>query len=110
MTYTWYKILKNGNYKIEFDYSLQDATNRKFHDGIGVPINVLEGANGGNDVWLGFSDGDIAIMTIEKRNVGTRWKAHPGGVSCIVAMTNSVWSGDFHVLSSCSPQNMQVIR
>lgn len=69
---------------------------------------MLQGANEGHDVWLGFSNGDIAIMGIQKKSVGTRWKAHPGGVSCIVAMTNSVWSGDFYVLSSCSPQNMQV--
>lgn len=80
--------------------SLQDATNVIFHDGLGIPINVLQGANDGNDVWLGFSDGDIAIMDIEKKSVGTRWKAHPGGVSCIVAMINSVWSGDFYVHSS----------
>lgn len=76
----------------------QDATNIKFHDGVGVPINVLRGTNDRRDVWLGFSDGNIAIMSVENKSIGTRWKGHPGGVSCIVAMTHSVWSGDFYVL------------
>lgn len=77
---------------------MQAAKSEKFHDGFGLPINVLQSANDGKDIWIGFSDGDIAIMNIEKKVVGTRWKGHPGGVSCIVAMTNSVWSGDHYVL------------
>lgn len=76
---------------------VQAATSTIFHEGFGVPINVLEGANEGKDVWIGFSSGDIAIMNIGAKTVGTRWKAHPGGVSCIVALNDTVWSGDHYV-------------
>lgn len=97
---------------------MQAATSTIFHEGFGVPINVLEGANEGKDVWIGFSSGDIAIMNIGAKTVGTRWKAHPGGVSCIVALNDTVWSGDHYVqylfsthflLTHLSQLNLQVI-
>ncbi|KAH8943905.1 hypothetical protein BDL97_13G079800 [Sphagnum fallax] len=69
------------------------GTYTKFSNGFNVPINVLQGTREGKDMWLGFSNGDIAIMSIESTIIGFRWRAHPGGVSCIVAGTNSVWSG-----------------
>lgn len=74
------------------------GTYTKFSNGFNVPINVLQGTREGKDMWLGFSNGDIAIMSIESTIIGFRWRAHPGGVSCIVAGTNSVWSGDYYVL------------
>lgn len=77
---------------------MQAATHVKFHDGFGVPINVLEGANDGKDIWIGFSDGDMAIMNIVNKSIGTRWKGHSSGVSCMVGMTHSLWSGDHDVL------------
>jgi hypothetical protein len=79
---------------------LQAATSVKFHDGVNnIPINVMQGANKGENIWIGFSSGDLAILNIENKTLGTRWKAHQGGVSTIVAMLNSVWSGDHYVLA-----------
>lgn len=79
---------------------LQEATCVKIHDGISsVPINVLEASNQGKEIWIGFSDGSLAIMNIAKTTIGIPWKGHPSGVSCLVAMTNSVWSGDHYVLN-----------
>jgi len=78
---------------------LQAATSVKFHDGVNIPINVMQGANKGDNIWIGFSSGDLAILNIENKTLGTRWKAHQGGVSTIVAMLNSVWSGDHYVLA-----------
>lgn len=57
-------------------------------------------------------------MNIDAKTVGTRWKAHPGGVSCIVALNDTVWSGDHYVqyffsthflLTHLSQLNLQVI-
>ncbi|XP_073393647.1 uncharacterized protein [Physcomitrium patens] len=98
-TYTGKNLFTSDHKGVLYVWSTGDATNIKFHDGVGVPINVLRGTNDRRDVWLGFSDGNIAIMSVENKSIGTRWKGHPGGVSCIVAMTHSVWSGgvDFQI-------------
>ncbi|KAG0571849.1 hypothetical protein KC19_VG048100 [Ceratodon purpureus] len=98
-TYTGKLLFTSDHKGVLYQWNVDDATNVIFHDGLGIPINVIQGANRGNDIWLGFSNGEIAIINIENKTVGTRWKAHPGGVSCIVAMINSVWSGgvDFQI-------------
>jgi hypothetical protein len=41
---------------------IQSGICTKIHDGLDEPINVLQEANGGQDVWIGFSHGDLAIF------------------------------------------------
>ncbi|CAN5954373.1 unnamed protein product [Sphagnum jensenii] len=98
-TYTGKFLFTSDPKGVIYQWDTGVTTSVKFHDGVNIPINVMQGANKGDNIWIGFSSGDLAILNIENKTLGTRWKAHQGGVSTIVAMLNSVWSGgvDFQI-------------
>ena len=77
---------------------VQTGVASKIHNGLDEPINTLEGANDGKELWIGFSHGDLAILEMDNNSVGPRIRAHPGGVTTIIAKTNSVRSGEHYLL------------
>lgn len=79
---------------------LQTGVVSKIHEGMGELINILQGTNDEREVWIGFSHGDLAIFEMENNIVGSRIRAHPGGVTSIIAKTNSMWSGEHYVLNT----------
>lgn len=53
----------------------------------------------GRELWVGLADSDILAIDVAGRVAKGRWRAHTGGVFCLAAGRECVWSGgaDFQI-------------